>query len=86
MIHPNDVVEKYAPDAVIGVVGRGKAKKIKGGGKSTSVATDKGDSIANLEFWGLRENGGFRRHARSAVGECAIVCECVLLLDNSHHP
>ena len=49
MIHPTDVVEKYAPDAVIGVVGSGKAKKIKGGGKPASVATDKGDPGANLE-------------------------------------
>ena len=27
MIHPPDVVEKYAPDAIFGVVGSGKAKK-----------------------------------------------------------
>ena len=27
MIHPLDVVEKYAPDAIFGVLGRGKPKK-----------------------------------------------------------
>ena len=49
MIHPPDVVEKYAPDAIIGVVGNGKAKKAKGAAKSAlPVATDKGD----LEAWG----------------------------------
>eukprot|EP00450_Noctiluca_scintillans_P029453 CAMPEP_0194549464 /NCGR_PEP_ID=MMETSP0253-20130528/95220_1 /TAXON_ID=2966 /ORGANISM="Noctiluca scintillans" /LENGTH=399 /DNA_ID=CAMNT_0039396893 /DNA_START=22 /DNA_END=1219 /DNA_ORIENTATION=- len=53
MIHPPDVVEKYAPDAIIGVVGSGKAKKAKGAGKSAlPVATDKGDAVANLEAWG----------------------------------
>ena len=51
MIHPRDVVEKYAPDAVIGVVGSGKAKKVKGAGKSALVATDKGDAVANVEAW-----------------------------------
>merc|ERR1719240_2479016 len=53
MIHPHDVVEKYAPDAIIGVVGNGKAKKAKGSSKSAlPVATDKGDPVANLEAWG----------------------------------
>merc|ERR1712136_386970 len=53
MIHPPDVVEKYAPDAIIGVVGNGKAKKAKGAAKSAlPVATDKGDPVANLEVWG----------------------------------
>ena len=41
MIHPPAVVDKYAPDAFIGVVGSGKAKKVKGVWKSTPVATDK---------------------------------------------
>ena len=27
MIHPPDVVEKYAPDAIMGVVGNGKARQ-----------------------------------------------------------
>ena len=53
MIHPPDVVEKYAPDAIFCVVGNGKAKKAKGAAKSTLlVATDQGDAVANLEAWG----------------------------------
>ena len=49
MIHPPDVVEKYAPDAIIGVVGNGEANMAKGAAKSALlVATDKGD----LEAWG----------------------------------
>ena len=51
MIHLPDVIKKYPPDAVIGVVGGGKAKKVKGAGKSAPVATDKGDAVANLEAW-----------------------------------
>ena len=51
MIHPPAVVEKYAPDAFIGVIGSGKAKKVKGVGKSAPVATDKGEAIANLDQW-----------------------------------
>ena len=52
MIHPLDVVEKCAPDAIF-VVGRGKAKKAKGAAKSSlPVATDQGDAVANLEAWG----------------------------------
>ena len=51
--HPLDVVEKCAPDAIIGVVGSGKAKKAKGAVKSAlPVATDKCDAVANLEAWG----------------------------------
>ena len=53
MIHPPDVVEKYAPDAIFGVVGSGKGKKAKGAAKSSlPVATDHGDAVANLEAWG----------------------------------
>ena len=41
MIHPPDVVEKYAPDAIFGVLGSGKPKKAKGAAKSAlPVATD----------------------------------------------
>ena len=50
--HHLDVVEKCAPDAIICVVGSGKAKKAKGAAKSAlPVATDKGDVVANLEVW-----------------------------------
>ena len=52
MIHPLDVVEKYGPDAIIGVAGSGKAKMAKGSAKSALlVATGKGDAVANLEAW-----------------------------------
>merc|ERR1719291_1597856 len=58
MIHPPDVVGKYAPDAVIGDVGSGggggakkkKEKKPKKGAKP--VVLDKGDKIANHQAWG----------------------------------
>ena len=41
MIHPPDVVEKYAPDAIFGVLGSGKPKKAKGAAKSAlPVPTD----------------------------------------------
>ena len=49
-IHPPDVVEKYAPDAIFGVVGSGRPKKAKGAAKSAlPIATDQGDAVANLE-------------------------------------
>ena len=52
MIHPLDVVEKYGPDAIIGVAGSGKAKMAKGSAKSALlVATDKCDAVANLDAW-----------------------------------
>merc|ERR1719230_1992285 len=58
MIHPPDVISKYAPDAVIGAVGAGapkKAKKAKKGGAGAAVAVakqDKGDLHANHSAWG----------------------------------
>ena len=50
--YPHNVVKKYAPDAIIGVVGSGKAQKVKGAEKSAPVATEKGDAVENLEAWG----------------------------------
>merc|ERR1719298_218030 len=64
MIHPPDVIEKYAPSAVIGMVGAGggggvkkekkekKTKKAKGGAKAVVDTGDRGDAIANLHAWG----------------------------------
>merc|ERR1719343_1498580 len=58
MIHPPDVIGKYAPDAVIGAVGAAKApkaKKAKGakGAKAAApVQKDKGDLLANHQAWG----------------------------------
>jgi len=57
MIHPPDVIEKYAPNSVIGALGSGgggsgggKKKKAKKGKKA--VVLDKGDRIANEHAWG----------------------------------
>ena len=47
-IRPQNVVKKYAPDAIIGVIGQ----KVKGAEKSAPVATEKGDAVENLEAWG----------------------------------
>merc|ERR1719203_1787979 len=51
MIHPPDVVGKYAPDAIIGEVGAAKPKKAKKGGKKGGggggAKGDKGSKIAN---------------------------------------
>merc|ERR1712159_885323 len=52
MIHPPDVIGKYAPDAVIGVLGGGggggkKKKKAGGGGAKKGGWVEKGDKIAN---------------------------------------
>ena len=80
MTHPPDVIEKYASDAVIGVDGGGKAKKVSGAPKSAlSCASDKGDADANLEA------GGYRRRAMSPRGGSSIVRECLLLIDSQHH-
>jgi len=55
MIHPPDVIPKYAPDAIIGVVGTGPAG---GGGAAKAVAAaapakkDKGSLLANHQAWG----------------------------------
>merc|ERR1712045_766039 len=60
MIHPPDVVGKYAPDAIIGAVGAAKPKKAKKGGKAAGgggggAAKDKGSKIANHQAWGTME-------------------------------
>jgi cytochrome b involved in lipid metabolism len=56
MIHPPGVIEKYAPDAIIGKVGTGAAKKKSAKSKKSAptpaARTDKGDKIANIHSWG----------------------------------
>ena len=47
MIHPPNVVEKYLPDAIFGVLGSGGAAK-----SSLPVAIDQGYVVANLEACG----------------------------------
>merc|ERR1712178_457878 len=65
MIHPPDVVGKYAPDAVIGVVGTGGG----GGGAAVAAASpvvsskDKGDFVANHHAWGSHEGANWRIEA-----------------------
>merc|ERR1712217_150462 len=53
MIHPPDVIPKYAPDAVIGVVGVAAAPAAGAGGAAKApVQKDKGSVIANHQAWG----------------------------------
>jgi flavocytochrome c len=53
MIHPPDVIPKYAPDAIIGMVGSGAPA---GGATAPAAAApaskDKGDLLANHAAWG----------------------------------
>merc|ERR1712045_670229 len=50
MIHPPDVIGKYAPDAVIGVIGTAaQAAAVSGGAAAAApAAKDKGDLLATL--------------------------------------
>merc|ERR1719240_1152159 len=57
MIHPPDVISKYAPDCVIGMIGSrtavAAADVVSGvGAKSKLVTKDVGDKIANHAAWG----------------------------------
>jgi len=54
MIHPPDVIGKYAPEAVIGVVGTAaQAAAASGGAAAAAPASkDKGDLLANHHAWG----------------------------------
>eukprot|EP00440_Ansanella_granifera_P057617 gb/GFBE01062465.1/.p1 GENE.gb/GFBE01062465.1/~~gb/GFBE01062465.1/.p1 ORF type:complete len:360 (+),score=115.59 gb/GFBE01062465.1/:1-1080(+) len=55
MIHPPDVIGKYAPDAVIGKVGTGApVAAAKGGAAKASgpARNDKGSKLANHQAWG----------------------------------
>merc|ERR1719386_592936 len=72
MIHPPDVIDKYAPDAVIGAVGAAKpqkekkekkGKKSKGGGAAPAVV-DKGGMVSNFQAWG---HDGFSENWRFAA-------------------
>jgi len=63
MIHPPDVVGKYAPDAIIGVIGSAAAAApaAAGGGGAPVVRTkDKGDFVANHHAWGDHEGVNWR--------------------------
>merc|ERR1711871_495538 len=55
MIHPPDVVPKYAPDSVIGVVGQpgaAAAAMPAAGGAVAKGKKDQGDFLANHHAWG----------------------------------
>merc|ERR1712054_42558 len=58
MIHPPDVIEKYAPDAIIGKLGEGGVDADEDEDASADTGArvvdtgDKGDEIANLHAWG----------------------------------
>merc|ERR1712032_1615367 len=67
MIHPPDVIPKYAPTAVIGNLGGGgggskpkKQKKAKGAAAAPVEVLDKGDKIANHHAWGQHGNANWR--------------------------
>jgi len=70
MIHPPDVIGKYAPQAVIGIVGVKAAAAApaaaSGGVKAVKVATkaDKGHMIANHHYWGDHEGTNYLTQAR----------------------
>jgi len=56
MIHPPDVIGKYAPDAIIGMIGAaGAAPAAAAGAKAAPAKKDKGDLLANHHAWGHLE-------------------------------
>ena len=68
MIHPPNVVEKYAPEAIFGVLGSGKAKKAKGAAKSAlPVAMIR---VMRLQIWRLGETGGWRLSTTRQESSC----------------
>jgi len=62
MIHPPDVVGKYAPEATIGVIGSAAsaAPAAAGGGAPVVRSKDKGDFVANHHAWGDHEGVNWR--------------------------
>merc|ERR1712232_855765 len=52
MIHPPDVIPKYAPDAIIGVVGTAATAAAPAGGAKPAARKDKGGAMANHHSWG----------------------------------
>jgi succinate dehydrogenase hydrophobic anchor subunit/predicted heme/steroid binding protein len=62
MIHPPDVIPKYAPDAVIGAVGTGTvaAAVAPTGGGGGGMMHEKGSVLANHQAWGHFEGHNWR--------------------------
>ena len=58
MIHPPDVVEKYAPDAIFGVLGSGKPKRPRELRSRPCLLPL--IRVTRLQIWRLRETGGWR--------------------------
>ena len=58
MIYPLDVVEKYAPDAIMGVVGNGKAKRPREPRSEPRLLPP--IWVIQLRIWRLGEIGGWR--------------------------
>ena len=79
MTHPPDVVGKYAPDAIIGVIGNGKAKR-------PSLLPP--IRAIRLRIWRL--GGDWRMESFDDTtgvqwGERSIVREYLLLFESQHH-
>eukprot|EP00429_Kryptoperidinium_foliaceum_P092320 CAMPEP_0176200698 /NCGR_PEP_ID=MMETSP0121_2-20121125/9192_1 /TAXON_ID=160619 /ORGANISM="Kryptoperidinium foliaceum, Strain CCMP 1326" /LENGTH=453 /DNA_ID=CAMNT_0017539567 /DNA_START=13 /DNA_END=1374 /DNA_ORIENTATION=- len=58
MIHPPDVISKYAPDAIIGMIGTAAGAAAAGGagaGAKALAKKDKGNLVANHHAWGHLE-------------------------------
>ena len=84
MIYPPVVVEKYAPDAIIDWC----CRQWKGqGSREVGLAGCHRQGRSGCEFGGLGrlEDGFFRRHARSPLGERLIVRQRLLLFNSRHH-
>jgi len=65
MIHPPDVIGKYAPDSIIGMVGAAGAAPAAaagGGAAKAPVQKDKGVLIANHQAWGHLDGYSNWRH------------------------
>jgi len=64
MIHPPGVVDKYAPDVVIGVVGTAPVAAVASGGAAApakpAARKDQGDFIANHHVWGEEQGKNWR--------------------------
>merc|ERR1719253_2089549 len=60
MIHPPDVIGKYAPDAVIGMLGAASAA-VGGDAAPAPPSADKGDELANLHAWGEYKGANWRQ-------------------------
>jgi cytochrome b involved in lipid metabolism len=60
MIHPPDVIGKYAPDAIIGVVGEAKAAAPPPKAAAKPARKDLGDLHANHQAWGQDGNANWR--------------------------